>query len=182
MLNDTLAKNVITIEHSQMSTLTIVANANVNTHNLALMSTLTITLADSQHLRLPTSHALSVSHSHTLKLSDPQHLTPSDSQGGSGDKQHKHTDHCARHNSWHSHDSNSPPSLSLSLSLIVLVVSRVNCPLDERNERNQHSLHRAQPEVTKHWQNPNTIFVLFHWVRQSETLCFKYKSWTRHRT
>ena len=199
MLKDTLAKNVITIEHSQTSTLTIVANANVNTHNLALMSTLTITLADSQHLRLPTSHALSVSHSHTLKLSNPQHLTPSDSQGGSGDKQHKHTDHCARHNSWHSHDSNSPPSLSLSLSLsitritchtkphvtfhfhkkqiqhdtqktaccllIVLVVSRVNCPLDERNERNQHSLHRAQPEFTKHWQNPNTFFLLFHWVR-----------------
>jgi len=62
--------------------------------------------------------------------------------------------------------------------LIVLVVSRVNCPLDERNERNQHSLHRAQPEFTKHWQNPNTFVLLFHWVRQSETLCFKDKSWT----
>jgi len=159
MLNDTLAKNVITIEHSQMSTLTIVANANVNTHNLALMSTLTITLADSQHLMLSASHTLTPSSSQTLSISHPQTLKVE------AETNNTNTQTTAQDTTHGTPMTQTILPLSLSLSLIVLVVSRVNCPLDERNERNQHSLHRAQPEFTKHWQNPNTFFLLFHWVR-----------------
>jgi len=104
---------------------------------------------------LSASHTLTPSSSQTLSISHPQTLRVE------AETNNTNTQTTAQDTTHGTPMTQTVLPLSLSLSLIVLVVSRVNCPLDERNERNQHSLHRAQPEFTKHGQNPNTFCFYF---------------------